>query len=135
MRVVLDTNVFISAIFFSGTPSRILSAWIDDEFDLVVSTEILEEYREVAGRIGARFPGVEVGPVLDRVALHALLVVPVELPDDACTDRDDIKFLECALGCRADWVVSGDRALLRCSGYEGIKVVTPGHFVRQRLAF
>jgi putative PIN family toxin of toxin-antitoxin system len=110
MRVVLDTNVLISAVFFSGPPSRILSAWIDDRFDLVVSTEILEEYREVARRIGARFPGVELRPVLDRIALHALLVVPVQLPDDACADRDDVKFLECALGCRADCVVSGDHA-------------------------
>jgi uncharacterized protein len=133
MRVVVDTNVLISAIFFSGPPSRILSAWIADQFDLVVSTEILEEYREVVGRIGARFPGVELGPVLDRIALHAILVVPVQLPDDACTDRDDIKFLECALGCRADCVVSGDRALLRSSGYEGIEVVKPREFVQQHL--
>ena len=59
MRVVLDTNVLISAIFFSGAPSRILSAWIADQFDLVVSTEILEEYREVAGRIGAGFHGID----------------------------------------------------------------------------
>jgi uncharacterized protein len=133
MRVVLDTNVLISAVFFTGPPSRILAAWIADRFDLVVSTEILEEYREVARRIGARFPGVELGPVLDRIALHALLVVPVQLPDDACPDRDDVKFLECALGCRADCVVSGDRALLRSSGYEGIEVVTPREFVQQRL--
>jgi putative PIN family toxin of toxin-antitoxin system len=89
MRVVLDTNVLISAMFFSGLPARILSAWLADRFELVVSTEILEEYREVAGRIGARFPGVELSSVLDRIALHALLVVPVHLPVDACTDRDD----------------------------------------------
>ena len=133
MRIVLDTNVLISAIFFSGPPSRILSAWIDDKFDLVVSTEILEEYREVAGRIGAKYPGVELGPVLDRIALHAFLVAPVKLPDDACTDRNDIKFLECALGCRAECVISGDRALLRSSGYEGIEVVTPRDFVQRRL--
>lgn len=133
MRVVLDTNVLISAIFFSGPPSRILAAWIDDRFELVVSAEILAEYREVAGRIGAKFPGVELGPVLDRIALHALLVVPVKLPEDACTDRDDIKFLECALGSRADCVISGDRALLRSSGYEGVEVVTPRVFVQRLL--
>jgi putative PIN family toxin of toxin-antitoxin system len=133
MRVVLDTNVLMSAIFFTGPPSRVLSAWIADAFDLAVSTAILEEYREVAARIAAKFPGVEVGPVLDRIAVHALLVVPVKLPDDACTDRGDIKFLECALACRADCVVSGDRALLRSSGYEGIEVVTPRAFVEQHL--
>jgi len=134
MRVVLDTNVIISAIFFWGPPSRILSAWLEDAFELVISPEILEEYREVAGRIGEKFAGVEVGPVLDRMVLHARIVVPVELPDDACTDRDDIKFLECALGCQADCVVSGDRALLRSSGYEGIAVVTPRRFVQQHLS-
>lgn len=133
MRVVLDTNVLISAIFFSGPPSRILSAWIDDRFELVVSAEILAEYREVADRMGAKFPGVELDAVLDRIALHTLLVVPVKLPEDACTDRDDIKFLECALGSRADCVVSGDRALLRSSGYEGVEVVTPRVFVQRLL--
>lgn len=90
MRVVLDTNVVISGIFFGGLPSQILTAWIDDAFDLVVSTDVLEEYRYVAGRISEKFPGVEIGPVLDRIASHALLVVPVDLPGDACTDRNDI---------------------------------------------
>ena len=134
MRIVLDTNVLISAIFFSGPPSRILSAWIDEEFELAVSTQILDEYRKVADRIGERFPGVEVRPVLDRIALHALLAVPVRLPNDACTDRDDIKFLECAVGRRADCIVSGDRALLRSSGYEGIEVLTPRRFIERILS-
>jgi putative PIN family toxin of toxin-antitoxin system len=133
MRVVLDTNVVISGIFFGGVPSQILTAWIDDAFDLVVSTDVLEEYRYVADRISEKFPGVEISPVLDRIALHALLVVPVNLPGDACTDRNDIKFLECAVACGADCVVSGDRALLRSSGYEGIVVVTPREFVGKRL--
>ena len=133
MRVVLDTNVVISGIFFAGTPSRIVDAWIDDAFDLAISMEILEEYRDVATRVGAKFPGVELRPVLDRIASHALLVVPEKLPDDACTDRDDIKFLECALACRADCVVSGDRALLRASGYEGLEILTPRQFVVQYL--
>lgn len=133
MRVVLDTNVIISGIFFAGTPARIVDAWIDDAFDLAISLEILEEYRNVAARISARFPGVELGPVLDRIASHALLVVPEKLPDNACTDRDDIKFLECALGCRAECVVSGDRALLRASGYEGVAVLAPQQFALRYL--
>jgi putative PIN family toxin of toxin-antitoxin system len=134
MKVVLDTNVLISAIFFSGPPSRILSAWIEGEFELVVSTEILEEYREVASRIGGGFPGIELGPVLDRIVSNALLVVPVELPRDACADRDDIKFLECAVASRAECVVSGDRALLRSSGYERVEVIAPRRFVERWLA-
>lgn len=134
MRIVLDTNVLVSGIFYSGPPSRIVSAWIDEKCDLVVSTEIVEEYRRVAERIGLKFPGVELGRVLDRIALHALLVMPARLPDDVCADRNDIKFLECAVACRADCIVSGDRALLRASGYEGIVVVTPRRFVDRFLS-
>jgi predicted nucleic acid-binding protein len=63
--------------------------------------------------------------------VHALLVVPATLPDDACADRKDVKFLECALAARAKCVVSGDRALLRASGYGGIEVVTPRRFLEQ----
>jgi putative PIN family toxin of toxin-antitoxin system len=133
MRVVLDTNVFVSTIFFSGPPSRILVAWIDEVFEIVVSTEILEEYRGVMDRIGTMYPAVQLGRVLDRIASHALLVVPERLPDDACTDRDDIKFLECAAAARAECLISGDRALLRSSGYRGIKVVTPRAFVQRYL--
>jgi putative PIN family toxin of toxin-antitoxin system len=129
MKVVLDTNVVISGIFFSGAPSRILTTWIDDAFDLVASTVILEEYRDVAARMSAKFPSVDCGPVLDRIAAHALLVVPAKLPDNACTDRDDIKFLECAVACSADCVVSGDRALLRASNYRGVEVLSPRQFI------
>lgn len=131
MRVVLDTNVLVSAIFFSGPPSRILSAWLEDKFELVVSAEILAEYRGTADRIGEKFREVDLGPVLDRIAVHSLLVVPVTLPDDACADPDDVKFLECAVAARADCIVTGDRALLRASGYQGIDVVTPRRFLDQ----
>ena len=134
MKVVLDTNLRVSGIFYSGAPSTIVSAWIDDQFDLVVSTEIVEEYRSVAERIALKVPGIELDRVLDRIALHALLVLPTKLPGDACTDRDDIKFLECAVASRADCIISGDRALLRASGYEGILVVTPRRFVDQILS-
>lgn len=133
MRVVLDTNVLISAIFFSGPPSTVLSAWLDDRFEIVVSAEILDEYREVAQRISTKYRSLDVGPVLDRIALHALLVVPVAIPPDACSDPDDLKFLACAIASGADVVISGDRALLRASGFGGVEVLTPRRFLDHRL--
>jgi putative PIN family toxin of toxin-antitoxin system len=134
VRIVLDTNVLISAIFFSGPPSRILSAWIEDRFELAVSAEILSEYGETATRIGERFPGVGLAPLLDRIAVHACLVIPVQLTDDVCADREDVKFLECAVAARARFIVTGDRALLRASGSEGIEIVSPRRFLDEHLA-
>lgn len=134
MRVILDTNVLISAIFFSGPPSRILAAWMDERFELVVSEEILDEYRTVARRIGNKYRTVEIESVLDRIVVHALLVLSAPIPHEACSDPDDLKFLACAVASGAEIVVSGDRALLRASGFEGVEVLTPRQFLDRRMS-
>ena len=64
MRVILDTNIFVSGIFFSGPPARILEAWRDGKIQIVVSEEILEEYRTVGMRLAAGFKGVDIDPFL-----------------------------------------------------------------------
>ena len=61
------------------------------------------------------------------------IVEPVPVLSGACDDEDDVKFLACAISGNATCVVSGDRALLRASGHEGIEVVTPRDFVTRFL--
>ena len=133
MKVVLDTNVLISGIFFSGLPARILAAWADVRFELVVTVEVLAEYRRVAERLHKRFPAIDIKPILDLVTRETRIVGPVSVPASACDDPDDLKFLGCALAGGASCVVTGDRALLRASGFQGIEVVTPREFVRRHL--
>ena len=66
--------------------------------------------------------------MLDLVIRESRIMEPTPINADACNDKDDLKFLACALAGNADCVVSGDRALLRASGYEGIEVMTPRQF-------
>jgi putative PIN family toxin of toxin-antitoxin system len=133
MKVVLDTNVLMSGIFFAGPPARILTAWAEDHFDLLATVDILAEYRRVGSRLRKKYPSVDVDPVLDLVIRESRIVEPVPVEADACSDKDDLKFLACALAGNADCVVSGDRALLRASGYERIKVMTPRDFQKRFL--
>ena len=133
MRVVLDTNVLISALFFAGLPGRILAAWIDERFEMLASVEILGEYRRVVARLEGRFPSVEAQPLLDLVIRNCHLVDPTVVPPSACEDLDDLKFLSCAVSGRASCIVSGDRALLRASGFEGIEILTPRAFAGRHL--
>lgn len=133
MRVVLDTNVLVSAIFFAGVPARILDAWSAGRFEILASVEILTEYRRVVERLSRRFPSAEARPVLDIVMRECHLVEPVSVPGNACTDPDDLKFLGCAAAGRAGCIVSGDRALLRATGYAGIDVLTPRAFAASYL--
>ena len=133
MRVVLDTNVLVSGIFFTGPPATILAAWASRRFELVVSIEVLAEYRRVGARLGSRYPLVDAEPLLDLVTRESRIVDPIPVPTSACDDPDDIMFLACAIAGHAQIVVTGDRALLRASGFQGVEVVTPREFVRRYL--
>jgi putative PIN family toxin of toxin-antitoxin system len=106
--VVLDTNVFVSGVFFGGTPHDILQAWATGAVEVVVSPEILDEYRRVAEELATRFPEAEVSRLLEFTAVNALVFAAEPLPDQICDDPDDDKFLACALASGAKIVVTGD---------------------------
>ena len=133
MRIVVDTNVLISGVFFSGPPCEILQAWREQLVRLVVSPEMLEEYRHVAVELADRFAGVDPTPWLELVAARAERVEAPPLDQQVCSDPDDDKFLACAIASAARFIVTGDRALLRVSGFGGVLVVTPRQFVEQHL--
>ena len=133
MRIVLDTNVLISGIFFTGPPSKILAAWAAGGFDLIASVDVLAEYRRVGERLQRQFPTVNVQQVLDLVTRESRIVEAVSIPLSACSDPNDLMFLACAIAGQATCVVSGDRALLRASGFQDIDVVTPREFIRRYL--
>ena len=133
MKVVLDTNVFVSGVFFSGPPYRILAAWQAGTIQLTVSPEILDEYRRVGEALAEDYPSVNLLPMLNFVIQNAEVVSVPLLPEVVCRDPDDDKFLACALACGGSVIVSGDKHLLNVSGYHGIEVLKPREFVNRYL--
>lgn len=83
MKLVVDTNVLISGIFPTGIPSGIPAAWADGRFELVATVEILTEYHRVVERLHARFPSLDIKPVLDLV-MRPRIVEPAPVPSTAC---------------------------------------------------
>ena len=134
MRIVLDTNVFVSAVFFGGNPARILEGWRDGRVELVLSAEILEEYQQVGQVLGARYSGVDLEPLLALLIVDAEVVESPDLSDPVSSDPDDDKFLACALAAEVDIIVSGDKHLIAQSGWRGIRVLRPRQFVDEFLA-
>ncbi len=129
MRVVLDTNVLISGLLFSGPPSMIIQAWRNGKIEILVSPEILEEYYRVAEELTSESPGVDLRPVVDFLAARAKVIEASALSEPVCTDPDDDKFLACAIAGKAEVICSGDKALLKASDYRGVRVIKPRTFV------
>jgi putative PIN family toxin of toxin-antitoxin system len=129
MKVVVDTNVLISGVFFGGMPSRVLEAWREGKYHLVVTPEILEEYRRVGEELATRFEGVSLAPFLALLVMNAEIVEPPGLPEQISRDNDDDKFIACALAAECEYIVSGDKDLLEVSGYQDVNIVTPREFL------
>ena len=133
MRVILDTNVFISGIFFSGPPSQIIKAWANQSFQIVLSQQILDEYQRVAEELSFKFQTIDILPIIELVTIHGQFVDTQGFVITVCEDSDDDKFLECAVAGKCKTIISGDKHLLKISGYEGISVWSPRNFVDKYL--
>lgn len=129
MKVVLDTNVLISGIFFGGLPSLILKAWREGRFSLVLSPEILAEYSQTANILAEDHPPIDLRSILEVINNEAEFCEAPALPSQICTDPADDKFLACALASGARLVVSGDKHLLKVSRFRNIQIMKPRAFL------
>ena len=126
---MLDTNVFVSGIFFPGPPSRILEAWRDDNVQLAISPDIFHEYQRIGSELSKQFPIVDLNSILGLVIIHAVMFPSPKLPEPVCEDPDDDKFIACAITSKSNVIVSGDKHLLKVSGFRGINILKPREFV------
>jgi putative PIN family toxin of toxin-antitoxin system len=134
MRVVIDTNVLVSAIMTSGgIPARVLDAWLAGEYSLVLSSDVLLEIADVLARPHiqerTQLMGQELADVLDNICKQSLWIDDVPAVPDLATDRKDTKFLALAKAAGAHAIVSGDAHLLDLGSYEGIPILTPRAFL------
>ena len=133
MKAILYTNVFISGVFFRGPPYQIIKAWREGRIQLLISDEIFEEYQRVGELLSNDYPEVDLGPFLELLTINSELVIPKKLQNPVCEDPDDDKFLASAIAGKSKIIISGDKHLLKVSGYKGIKILTPRKFVDEYL--
>ena len=129
IKVVLDTNVFVSS-FFGGNPRRVLNLWKAGEVTLCLSRSIVDEYVEVLQRLGLQ-DEKELGELLDVFAsgLHVVFTAKTPKLHIVEDDPDDNKFIECAVALKADFIISGDKAITAIKDYMGIKILSPKEFI------
>lgn len=128
MRLVLDTNVVMSAIFFGGDPKIIIRAAIAKKVELVATPTLVDEYHEIAERLHEYYPTVSYRRPLAIFESLLKIVRPVTLSGNICRDSDDDALIACALGGKAKIICSGDEDLLVLDGYRGLEIMRPREF-------
>lgn len=135
MRVVADTNIVVSALFWRGKPRQILDAARDEIIELFTSAMLLEELEDVLTRekFVALLDGAQVTAhelVLGYASLARMIEVE-EIEPVILADPDDDDVLACAVSAQAGVIVSGDGHLLALKQYHEIRVLTAAEFLAE----
>lgn len=127
-KVVIDTNIYISAIFWGGKPREVVDLGRDENMLIFTSSDI---EREIAEKLRTKFR-LDEEETNQIISDFSTFTIPVKIKKQiqaVLDDPDDDKFIECAVSCGADFIVSGDQHLLRIKEYAGIKILTAAEFL------
>ena len=129
MKLVLDSNIFISAFYWGGTPQKVLNRIVLGLDELFITNEILDEIKEVMGR-----PSFKTGQQAIDVYIKAIekigkkIFISGEITG-ICRDEDDDAIIECGLLSNADYLITGDNDLLVLEKYQEMKILTAQEYL------
>jgi len=128
IKVVLDTNVFISALFWKGAPYEILKKVLEGAILNSISPQILKEIKEKL-LYKFKLPPEKVREFLEIIIFNSQIVYPKKKLNVVKKDPSDNKVIECVLEAGASFVISGDKHLLEIKEYKEIKIVSSKEFL------
>ncbi|MBI3313952.1 MAG: putative toxin-antitoxin system toxin component, PIN family [Candidatus Omnitrophica bacterium] len=132
IRVVLDTNVVVSALILQGPVNRLVELWREEKFRLVVSKAIVNEYLRVLAYPKFQLSTEEVKNLMEQEILPYIHPVEVrDVPDIIHEDPSDNHFLACAKAGNCQYLVSGDKHLLSLKHYAKIPIISVSLFLEK----
>ena len=129
-RVVLDTNVLISAVLFGGKPRAVFRLAIQGRIDAFTSPALNREFRDVLSRSKFKLTAEDCFLIYKEIETVIMMAFPKTTVAVIRSDPDDNAVLECALEAHANTIVSGDPHLLDLAEFKDIRIVTPAAFLQ-----
>ena len=129
LKIVIDTNVFVSS-FFGGVPREIIALWKNGKVVLCLSQKIIEEYLEVLNRLGLEDKHeIENLTRLFAEGYNSIFTSKTPRLKVVEDDPDDNKFIECAVALDSKFIISGDKHLKDIKKYVDIEILSPKEFI------
>ncbi|WP_061250125.1 putative toxin-antitoxin system toxin component, PIN family [Leptospira alstonii] len=130
LRVLLDTNIYISAILFKGKPRLVFQDLIDEVFTGYISKEILDELESTLSKPKFKLDNNFIQIVLSEIRDITTLVKNKPIQDYLeLRDRDDYHILESAFAAKVDYLITGDKDLLTLQKIKDFKIITPDEYL------
>ena len=135
MKIVLDSNVFISGIFWKGFPNEIIKLAEKGKLEVFTTNKILEELLGVLKREKFKYLFEEgktnINEVFEKILELVKICEHIKGVRIIREDPSDDKFLACAISCQAFFIISGDKHLLKLKKYQGVLIISPREFLQK----
>jgi len=131
-KVVVDTNVIVSAFGWHGIPEQIIKLIITGKIQNFITMEMLTEVARVVSYPKLKFPESLQAEIIETVFYFSQIVEPEEKVNIIKDDPKDNKVLECAITAEVDFIITGDHHLLNLNNFKGVKILTPKSFLKKK---
>jgi putative PIN family toxin of toxin-antitoxin system len=131
LRIVLDTNVLVSALLFTGELSEIVALWKQGKITPIFSRQTFAEFRNVLQYPKFSLTEREIKMIIEEEVLPFFEIAEAgNIAGGLCKDPDDDKFLSCAISAAADFIVSGDKDLCSLDRYKSTRIIRTSDFLK-----
>ena len=130
IKVVLDTNIYISGILFAGKPREVLDLAIKGKIHVFISPDILSELRDVLSRKKFGFSPEHVDIIIREIESITTMVNPAKKYSIVSHDSDNI-IIDCAMESRVEYIITGDNDLLCLNKYKSVTIINPALFIEE----
>jgi uncharacterized protein len=129
IKILIDTNVYVSAIAFGGNSRQVINAVISGKIVNYISNEILEELTDVLNRPKFAYDKIVIRSIISEIEQVSMLFNDYQEIDLVKQDSKDNHVISCALQAKVDYLVTGDSDLLTLNPHGNLKIVSPSEFL------
>ena len=133
MKVVLDTNILVSAYFHNGNQRKVYRRIVNGEDELYITDDIIMELHKVLIRKKFDLSLDEVDDFIKIIESYAIKIICENEPENISRDKDDDKILQCGLIGKVDYIITGDKDLLVLGHYNNIKIINANDYLSSML--
>jgi putative PIN family toxin of toxin-antitoxin system len=129
MKIVLDSNIFVSSFYWKGNPRKVFDRVTNGFDELYITDEILKEISTVMSSEKFNTNRQEMEEYIEIIESYSIKLFPQNKVGKVSRDKDDDKILQCGLEGNVDFIITGDKDLLVLKEYKNIKIMKPKDYL------
>jgi len=130
MKIVLDSNIFVSSFYWAGNPRKVFDRVTNGLDELYITDEIIKEIISVMSRKKFDTKIEKINEYIKIIESYSIKILSQNIPQNISRDKNDNKILQCGIDANVEFIITGDNDLLVIEEYNKIKILKPNEYLK-----